>query len=1426
MSPRRHAAIGQEVQVSRSWTKDQLVQQSLEVSKVLCFVTMLFSLLTAVGWLFGISLLTQWHPTLPAMQPNTALGLFLGALAVLWTREGATTHWRTTMALFLASAILLLGLLTLSEYTFGWDIGIDRVFVHGAPTASQPFPGRPSPQTSMNFALLGAALLWFNMGFQWFHLGQIAAIVTGANAIVAGTGYVFGTSSFFGFPLDAPAVGMAVHTAIGFVLLVSALFCARPNDGMMTLVTSETRSGGMARRILLSVIVVPPLVGALTRVGVVEGWYDVRAEISLFALGMIGFILRATWLGARRSEHEELMARAAFEALQSANEKLSRTSDERAVFAALIKSSSDFIGIADANGKPVYLNPAGRRMVGLAADYPVENTNIPDYYPPDQRSFVSTVILKSLIDHGHWQGETYFRHWETQEAIPVSYTLYKIHDPETGRVLGMGTITRDTSDIKRAREEIEAGRRRLQQANEELTRLYERAKELDELKTQLFASIGHELRTPLTLILGPIEKRLGSTTGLDADLRQDLEVIERNARTVLRHVNDLLDVARLKAGRLKPDYTEEDAAALVRSVAGHFSVLAKEKNIEFVVEAPSALPVQVDSDKLRRILLNLLSNAFKFTPGDGRVRLSLRGADDRFFVEVGDSGPGIPVDKRDEVFERFRQIETGPTRRFGGTGLGLSIVRDFAGLLAGSISVADAPEGGALLVLDLPCVAPPGTAVGPGVDERANARDVDHLVDELRDRHLAATADRVSEKSLDGLVLVVEDNRDMSRFIIESLMSRGFRVATAFDGRTGYEKAIELRPDLVLTDIMMPVMSGDELLRCLRQKAELSSMPIVVFTAKSDNELRVRLLREGAQDYLEKPFSVEELLARVQNLVARKLADDHNSRLRQQLEDVARASMSVSEAVAGLPETSVRAVLEVLALNARNLTSAEFVAAGIGSDPSRPFDTWVSIGISNDLAKTIGPHPRPVGLLGLVPKEDRTIRTRDLQEHPEFRGFPPHHPDMTSFLGVPIRHGGHAVGSLYLANKRGHAEFTEHDERLVEMLADRAGVAIETAQLFAAEGVRRAWLQAVIDQMPEGIVLMDAEGRVTLKNRSMLSLSAATPEELDRFGNPVTVDLRRPSGERLPPDDLPIIKAIIDKATIQGSEFVARRADGRLIPLLVSAAPILGERGELVGATMIFQDVSTLKELEHLREEWAAVVAHDLQQPISVIVLRSGLLLDEDLTSKQKEDVREVRNAAKRLSRMVNDLMDASQLETRRLRIALDRLDLGELVRGVAQRVPAAAPRTQIRTPVNSRLFVQGDAQRLEQVVTNLLSNAVKYGAPEGEIRLDVRTSDGHAEVLVTNHGPGIPANELSVLFERYVRSRAARTSATTGSGLGLYIARGLVEAHGGRIWAESVPGETTTFHFTIPLDGPPMPIAAWPLPDESRSQPEFKEMP
>ena len=399
-------------------------------------------------------------------------------------------------------------------------------------------------------------------------------------------------------------------------------------------------------------------------------------------------------------------------------------------------------------------------------------------------------------------------------------------------------------------------------ANQEIARLLERTKELDQLKTAFFANVSHELRTPLTLILGTAH-RLREGPALSPTDRRDLEVIVRNARTLLRHVNDLLEVVTLESGRLAPAYADAELGRLARFVAGQFEVLAEEQHLAFTVDAPDGLRAQVDPDQLRRILINLLSNAFKFTPPDGRVRLTVRVDRGRATIEVADSGPGIPPAERAAVFERFRQLEVHAARRFGGTGLGLAIAHELVTLHRGTIAVDDAPEGGALFRVELPATAPAGApvaAVGPVQLDPEAAQ----VVDELR----ARPRDEVAPGPAEGRarVLVVEDNVEMSRFVCD-VLARDHHVIAAFDGKQGLARARELVPDLIVTDMMMPVMSGEELVRAIRAQPALARTPIVVLTAKADDELRVRLLRDGAQDYVTKPFEAEELRVRVTNLL-------------------------------------------------------------------------------------------------------------------------------------------------------------------------------------------------------------------------------------------------------------------------------------------------------------------------------------------------------------------------------------------------------------------------------------------------------------------------------------------------------------------------------------------------------------------------------
>jgi signal transduction histidine kinase len=428
----------------------------------------------------------------------------------------------------------------------------------------------------------------------------------------------------------------------------------------------------------------------------------------------------------------------------------------------------------------------------------------------------------------------------------------------------------------------------------DLEHVHERTVELEQAKTQFFANVSHELRTPITLILGPIEQLL-ARGGLDARQEHDLEVVRRNARTLLKHVNDLLAVARLESTGLSPSYARVDLAARLRDRAAQFRALAASRSMMLEIDAPESLVAEVDVEQIDQIAMNLLGNAFKFTPAGGivRWRLAVQPASrnggarqrgereiemERVVFEVADSGPGIPAADRERVFERFQQVDGTASRAFGGTGLGLALVHDYVALHGGVVRVDVAPEGGALLHAEIPRWAPSGAPVAehpPVTDEMVATAlspiDTSHAArptDVEPSEDLAPDAPRRAKHIASSpLVLVVEDQVDMNRFVREALTPR-WRTVAAFDGQEGLEKARALRPDLIICDIMMPRVSGEDLLTSLRAEEDLADVPVIMLTAKAEPGLPARLLSRGAHDFLAKPFSVAELRARAQNLLS------------------------------------------------------------------------------------------------------------------------------------------------------------------------------------------------------------------------------------------------------------------------------------------------------------------------------------------------------------------------------------------------------------------------------------------------------------------------------------------------------------------------------------------------------------------------------
>ncbi|EMY78873.1 GHKL domain protein [Leptospira weilii serovar Ranarum str. ICFT] len=473
------------------------------------------------------------------------------------------------------------------------------------------------------------------------------------------------------------------------------------------------------------------------------------------------------------------------------------------------------------------------------------------------------------------------------EKGEVVYIIHKVEEvTEFVRLKNMGkeqdkiaedlrnlTASMETEIYQRA-QEIQNNNKKLLKLNDELTQrereiqeIYKRLFDIDQLKSQFFANVSHELRTPLTLIIASTRNLLKDQK-IASTVRSHLETIERNSYTLLKHVNDLLDLSKLESGKMTLRYSNVNLSDVIRFIAAHFDIIVKERNIDFVLSIPENFPIQMDVSKVERIVLNLFSNAFKFVPDSGKIHCALKTEGVMASLYVADNGPGVPVHLRDQIFEKFRQGEEGDSRSFGGTGLGLAIAKEFANLHMGSIEVSDSTLGGALFKVQIPIYAP------IQIEDMQQSIETEELTPALISDINQLQKNKIETQEPSTFynrpkVLIVEDNAEMRKYVFDTL-SADFNLWVASDGKQGLEKAILEKPDIIVTDIMMPVMSGDQMVKEIRKIPELVGTFILFLSAKSDQNFRVKLLQEGANDYLIKPFSPEELSVKVRNFAACK----------------------------------------------------------------------------------------------------------------------------------------------------------------------------------------------------------------------------------------------------------------------------------------------------------------------------------------------------------------------------------------------------------------------------------------------------------------------------------------------------------------------------------------------------------------------------
>ena len=398
-----------------------------------------------------------------------------------------------------------------------------------------------------------------------------------------------------------------------------------------------------------------------------------------------------------------------------------------------------------------------------------------------------------------------------------------------------------------------------------------RTEELNQMKFRFFTNVSHELRTPLTLIISPLESMIKEAD--DEKKAGKLKMMHRNALRLLHLVNQLLDFRKNEMAGLHLNLSEGDIVPYIHNICNSFLMLSDKKDVRLTFfSAIDSLEMSFDEDKVGKIVMNLLSNAFKFTPAGGKVDVSLEvleGSPETLEIKIADTGIGIKDEDKQHVFERFYQAgQEGGATASGGSGIGLSLVHDYVALHGGAVQVFDNAGGGSVFVVDLPVKH---SAVSVATPLSAEAAEEDALA--------LDGAQSSSEKADEGdgkkpVVLVVDDSGDFLAFMSDSL-SLYFTVRVATNGEEALKMIPEVKPDLIVSDLMMPVMDGNELCRRVKADKKTADIPFVLLTAKQSVENKVEGLTIGADDYVTKPFNMEVLVLRMRKLI--DLSSRHRS---------------------------------------------------------------------------------------------------------------------------------------------------------------------------------------------------------------------------------------------------------------------------------------------------------------------------------------------------------------------------------------------------------------------------------------------------------------------------------------------------------------------------------------------------------------------
>jgi PAS domain S-box-containing protein len=710
-------------------------------------------------------------------------------------------------------------------------------------------------------------------------------------------------------------------------------------------------------------------------------------------------------------------------------------------------------------------------------------------------------------------------------------------------------------------------------------------------------------------------------------------------------------------------------------------------------------------------------------------------------------------------------------------------------------------------------------------------------------------------------ILVVDDVEDNVTLLSELLEREGYKVAKANDGLNGLEMVRAIQPDLILCDVMMPGINGFQLTQRLRADNSLGFIPIILITARNDANDKVRALEAGADDFMVKPIQRLELVARVRSLIRLKQSSDavlaaarENAYLYQQAEQRATELSVLNEIALGIgSKISLNELLRLIIAKSCELIKAESGTIYL-FDEGRETLT-VKAGYSTG-ENFIGRKVRlGEGVAGLVGITGKPMRVNNYYEWSGKAQSYANETNITAVLGVPLVSNGEVVGVVDVMSNVHVRVFTDEDVRLLNLLAPQAGVAVNNAVLYEAVSQERDRLQAVLDSVNDGILMMDRNYSIVLSNPRFNEMMKLPPEQVVNHNITEVADILGETLETTPLFSADYVTKILRELSVSEQRNFQQRVvinDPRRRDIEWSGLPVLDSARNVLGWLNVFHDITQQYELERVRDDFINMLVHDLRSPLTSIIggveLATSLVspdIDED-HEHQREFLDQVSRNCYSLLNMINTLLEVSRLEADKMPLTMQEISVEELISSSINQVSIIAQEKQtlIVPDVPKHVMVNLDIEKMRRVIVNLLSNAVKFSPSGLDVRVTARVEDGvrrkgttsslnpdhlrqsttqfllergmlhgldskeseqHVKALliaVSDDGPGIPQDSVDRIFDKFVQLPGVKDK--TGSGLGLAFCKLVAQAHGGRVWAESSPGHGSTFYLSIPcvVDG------------------------